>query len=82
MDISISTGRFHQIRAQMSHAGMPLLGDAKYADEEALLLSKKLGIRSVALCAYSLAFVHPADGEKKSFRITPRGKAFTLFSDV
>ena len=29
-DITIETGRFHQIRCQMANAGMPLLGDLKY----------------------------------------------------
>ena len=31
--VQIETGRFHQIRAQLSHAGFPILGDEKYVAE-------------------------------------------------
>lgn len=79
LDISIGTGRFHQIRAQLAHGGLPILGDSKYGDERAITLARQLGIRSVALCAYSLGFSHPATGEEKSFRIVPRGEAFSMF---
>lgn len=79
MDISIETGKFHQIRAQMAHAGLPLLGDAKYGNEETAALSGELGVRNVALCAYSLEFMHPATKEKKQFRIKPRGDVFSKF---
>lgn len=78
-DIRIDTGRFHQIRAQMAHAGMALLGDEKYADEAAKACSHRLGIRTVALCARSLAFVHPATGEKLCFETRPRSEAFSFF---
>jgi hypothetical protein len=63
MDIHIDTGRFHQIRAQMSHAGLPLLGDSKYGTETSLALSADLGIRNVALCAYKIELKHPATGK-------------------
>lgn len=76
MDISIETGRFHQIRAQMAHAGMALLGDTKYGNETSANLSKELGVRSVALCANRLEFVHPVTGEKMKFSISPTAKIF------
>ena len=63
-DIHIETGRFHQIRCQMAHAGMPLLGDAKYGNEASSELSRKLAIRNVALCAYKLVFKHLLQGRK------------------
>ncbi len=72
-DIHIDTGRFHQIRAQMAHAGMPLLGDSKYGSEVSLAWSRELGIRNVALCAYSVEFVHPVTGKKLSFAVEPEG---------
>lgn len=78
-DIEIETGRFHQIRAQMAHAGMPLLGDAKYAGEAARACSRRLGIRTVALCAGSLSFVHPMTGENLYFEIRPKSEAFCFF---
>lgn len=69
LDIHIETGRFHQIRVQMSHAGMPLLGDSKYGTQESMDLSKQLGIRNVALCAYAVEFIHPVTGKKLGFNI-------------
>lgn len=68
-DIHIDTGRFHQIRAQMSHAGMPLLGDSKYGSDESMELSRVLGVRNVALCAYYLEIHHPIMGKKLEFQI-------------
>lgn len=79
MDIHIETGRFHQIRAQMSHAGMALLGDAKYGNDAVQKRGRELGITHVALCAYSIAFQHPSKKEKICFQIRPEGKAFTGF---
>ena len=78
-DIHIETGRFHQIRAQMANAGMALLGDAKYGDEEAKACSAKLGIRTVALCAYKLSFIHPVSGKTLCFEIRPETKGFSFF---
>lgn len=80
-DIHIETGRFHQIRAQMAHGGMCLLGDGKYGDDNAREISQRLGIRGAALCAYSLEFTHPVSKEKMSFQIKPQGKGFSYFQD-
>lgn len=71
LDIHIDTGRFHQIRVQMAHAGLPLLGDSKYGSELSQEISKRLGIRNVALYAYRVEFVHPKTGKKLEFQITP-----------
>lgn len=80
VDIHIFTGRFHQIRAQMAHGGMSLLGDMKYGSEAAKASAKALHIPDVSLCAYSLEFVHPGTGRKASFQIKPKGRAFSFFS--
>lgn len=74
--IRLYTGRHHQIRVQMSHAGMGLLGDYKYADAQTIQVSKQMQIKEVALCAYRLSFMHPASGEGMTFLIRPEGKAF------
>lgn len=73
-DINIETGRFHQIRCQMAHAGMPLLGDQKYGK------STIPQIRNVALCAYKLVFQHPIIGKRMSYEISPENPAFEMFS--
>ncbi len=74
--IRLHTGRHHQIRVQMSHAGMSLLGDYKYADLETVKISEQMNVKEIALCAYRLSFWHPRTGEKMQFQIRPEGKAF------
>lgn len=69
LEIDLKTGRHHQIRVQMAHAGMPLLGDQRYGSEESRRLSQRLGIRSVQLQAAKLAFLHPATGKKVCFEV-------------
>ena len=61
--ILLKTGRFHQIRAQFSFAGFPVLGDIKYGAPFAL------SDKSIALCATSLAFTLPTKDERKTISI-------------
>ena len=49
--VTLETGRTHQIRAQFSHAGHPLLGDGKYGSRE--------NHCTTALWATRLSVVHP-----------------------
>lgn len=70
-DVHIETGRFHQIRAQLSHFGMPILGDRKYGNELSLELSKLMGVRNVALYAYEIEFKHPTTQKLMNFKIEP-----------
>lgn len=69
VEIELFTGRHHQIRVQFSHAGMPLLGDNKYATEHTRKLSEQLGIKSTALLAHRLHFCHPLEGRELKFSI-------------
>ncbi|MBD5457454.1 MAG: RluA family pseudouridine synthase [Lachnospiraceae bacterium] len=78
--IKLITGRHHQIRVQMSHAGMSLLGDHKYADEQTKKLSDELQQKQAALCAYRLEFTHPLTGKRLSFQRKPEGSIFQNFS--
>lgn len=68
--ICLKTGRHHQIRVQMAHAGHPLLGDKKYNP------NCKEGYLPVGLCAVELVFQHPATGREMSFSIEPEGPLF------
>lgn len=77
--IKLLTGRHHQIRVQISHAGMSLLGDYKYADEKTRELSDLLGQKNVALCAYELIFAHPTTGKRMTFHKDPTGQIFQNF---
>lgn len=71
VDIHIETGRFHQIRLQMAHAGHPILGDLKYGSKASIELSGKYGIKNVALYAYHIKLDHPITGKKLDFTIQP-----------
>ena len=80
-EVRLETGRFHQIRAQMAHAGMPLLGDKKYADLAIRIYSETHGIQNVALCAFKLKLRHPKSGEEMLFVIKPTGGVFREFQE-
>ncbi len=68
--IRLFTGRHHQIRVQMAGAGMPLAGDRKYG-------SGNFGKGDFpALCAWSLAFIHPGTGKEMAFQCQPEGRYF------
>lgn len=61
VEIDLITGRKHQIRAQLSHTGHPVLGDRKYGS------GIDLGKDRIALMSYSLTFKHPTREEVISF---------------
>lgn len=67
LEITLFTGRHHQIRVQMAHAGFPLLGDLKYGSVQAKELSKVYSIHKTALLAYQLCLVHPIEQKKMEF---------------
>lgn len=78
LDVCIGTGRFHQIRAQLSHAGWPILGDRKYGSRLSVALSDRYQIKNVALCAYEIRIRIPKTGEERCWKILPEAKAFTI----
>jgi 23S rRNA pseudouridine1911/1915/1917 synthase len=80
VDIQLLTGRFHQIRAQLAHCGLPLLGDSKYGTELSGAISRELHVRSVALCACELQLQHPVSQERLCFQVHPQGEIFGNFS--
>lgn len=77
LDVRIETGRFHQIRAQLAHAGFPILGDQKYGTQASVERSKELGIRHVSLFAYALTFTHPKTGKQMEFRVKSQNPAIS-----
>mgnify|MGYP000868870819 FL=1 len=80
--ILLETGRFHQIRAQLSHSGHPILGDSKYANSESRIISEELNIRNVALCANKLAFMHPISKKKMEYNTSPDNPVFKYFNEL
>ncbi len=69
VEIRLFTGRHHQIRVQFSHAGYPLIGDAKYASEKSAEYNQKNNIKAVLLKAVQLEFTHPVSGRRMTFSI-------------
>lgn len=80
LEIVLKTGRHHQIRVQLSHAGLPLLGDAKYGGRTAQVPDGEHPVKNVALCADRLEFLHPVTGKRMSFEIEPSDAVFHIFS--
>ena len=67
--IDLDTGRHHQIRVQMAHAGMPLVGDRKYNPGQN-------SQEPLALCSAKLGFQHPVTKKQLEFQVQPAGMAF------
>ena len=63
LEIKIKTGRFHQIRAQLSSIGHSILGDIKYGAPFAL------PDKSIALSATSISFQTATSKEKKEISV-------------
>jgi 23S rRNA pseudouridine1911/1915/1917 synthase len=60
LELTLETGRRHQIRVQLAAAGCPIVGDKRYG-------ARTNPVRRVALHAARLAFPHPVTGEKVQF---------------
>lgn len=59
LQLRLLTGRTHQIRVHLAHAGHPILGDDKYGDFELNRLLAKQGLKRMLLHARDLEFRHP-----------------------
>lgn len=62
LEVTIKTGRTHQIRVHLSHAGHPIAGDDKYGDFELNRQLTKSGLRRMFLHAWRLRLKHPVSG--------------------
>ena len=62
LEVRLETGRTHQIRVHLAHAGHPILGDDKYGDFELNRALARQGVKRLFLHARRLAFQHPTEG--------------------
>lgn len=68
LEVELETGRKNQIRVHMQDLGHPVVGDKKYG-------AKTNAIRRLGLHAQTLSFIHPTNGELKTFT-SPAPKIF------
>lgn len=64
-ELNPRTGRKHQLRAQLSHVGCPILGDKKYGSKE------KFYNDQIALHCFKIKFKHPVRDEIMEFKMNP-----------
>ncbi len=67
LQIELLSGRYHQIRAQLSAAGHPIVGDVKYGGKDA---------PQMMLCHAYMEFMHPVTGESLSITLSKIWNAF------
>ena len=63
MEVTLETGRTHQIRVHAQHAGHPVAGDEKYGDATFNETLRALGLARMFLHASSVSFAWPQGGE-------------------
>jgi 23S rRNA pseudouridine1911/1915/1917 synthase len=82
LEVTLDTGRTHQIRVHLAHLGHPVVGDPVYGGRSRARLSRAAGERSLhsgvleelrrqALHAAELEFEHPLTGEALRFTSAP-----------
>lgn len=64
LEVTIKTGRTHQIRVHLASSGHPIAGDDKYGDFELNKRLQKCGLKRMFLHAWRLQFTHPATGKR------------------
>ena len=76
LKIKIDTGKFHQIRAQLSLAGFPIVGDVKYLPRHLpagrqgrQVASEWNNKRAIALCATNLSFLSATENKQINLQI-------------
>jgi 23S rRNA pseudouridine955/2504/2580 synthase len=66
LEVTIKTGRTHQIRVHLAHHGHPIIGDEKYGDFEVNKSLAKEGMKRMYLHAWKLVFTHPSTSQEVS----------------
>lgn len=62
LELTLETGRTHQIRVHMAHIGHPVAGDSVYGPKKVIT-----SLNGQCLHAYYISFVHPRTGETLTF---------------
>ena len=73
VEVTLHTGRTHQIRVHAQHAGHPVAGDEKYGDEVFNHELQPLGLKRMFLHAHSVSFEWPQGRERYVARADREG---------
>jgi len=76
LELKPSTGRFHQIRAQLSHIGLPIIGDEKYGSDTPYMPL------AVCLHAWKLAYPVAYSKEIRTFEAAVPKNKFWVFASI
>ena len=68
LEVTIKTGRTHQIRVHLASQGYPIVGDDKYGDFELNKRMSSEGLKRMFLHAWRLQFVHPQLGKPQTLQ--------------
>ena len=68
LEVTIKTGRTHQIRVHLASGGHAIAGDDKYGDFDLNRRLQKVGFKRMFLHAWRLQFSHPASGSRTELR--------------
>jgi 23S rRNA pseudouridine955/2504/2580 synthase len=79
LEVTIKTGRTHQIRVHLASQGHPIAGDDKYGDFEWNKALSKQGLKRMFLHAWRLQFTHPVTGKRIELKsaLPPELQLFT-----
>ena len=70
VEVSLETGRTHQIRVHAAHLGHPVAGDLRYGDSAFNKRFRKLGVKRLFLHAHSVNFQWPEDHGEVSVSVS------------
>ena len=69
LEVTIRTGRTHQIRVHLASQGCPIAGDDKYGNFATNKQLQKAGLPRMFLHAWRLRFVHPASQQEVALQV-------------
>lgn len=76
LEIKPKTGRFHQIRAQLAHIGLPIIGDEKYGSDQ------KYAALSICLHARKLTYTPAESNESISYEAPAPSNKYWKFKSI
>jgi len=82
LEVTIKTGRTHQIRVHLASMGHPIAGDDKYGDFEWNKNLSKQGFKRMFLHAWRLQFTHPVSGQRVELKSAMPAELYSFVQHV